>query len=358
VHLPAEPLFFNAIFYETIWGGQRLKTHFNKSIPCDKKIGESWELAGFGEHQTTVAHGPLAGQSLGTIFTAYSQELMGEIANDLPTFPLLVKFIDAHDALSVQVHPNDRNARLRFGEPFGKTECWYIAHAGPNAALGIGFTKNISRGELRDAIATGAIERFLHIFPVTVGEVYFIPAGTVHAIMGDVVIYEIQQSSNTTLRMYDWQRTDATGKPRTLHIEDAVAVADLSGDKNYRITPVEVPNSDKSTRWVRVASPYFAMEEYRCTAGTSTPMQPRRSCQILSCMSGSVDLHYESGITTLYKGSTALLPAILRNSFIVGREPCICLSTFLPALHQEVVEPLNHYGVTSEQIAGLGDVFH
>jgi mannose-6-phosphate isomerase len=358
VRLSAEPLFFNQVFCETIWGGQQLRTNFNKSVPDNRQIGESWEISGFGNSQTVISNGSLQGQTLGAIFAKYPKELIGESAQNLPFFPLLVKFIDAHDALSVQVHPDDRNAQTLFGEQFGKTECWYIAKAGVHATLGIGFTKNILHDELRKAITTGTLEELLHIFPVNVGEVYFIPAGTVHTIMGDVVIYEVQQSSNTTLRMYDWQRIDASGKPRPLHIEDAVAVADLSGNKNYRIEPLEIHDAVKSTRRIRIACPYFAIEEYRCEKDILLPLERHHSCRILSIVEGTADLVWKNGKNILYKGSTVLIPAILDDVSIVGRDACTCLSTFIPDMQREIIEPLIRYGFTTRQISGLGDVFN
>jgi mannose-6-phosphate isomerase len=352
VTLPIEPLFLIPQFKETIWGGQRLKNRFGKLLPTDCLIGESWEISAVAHSETAVASGFFQGQNLSTIFNKAPFELVGAPADIYPYFPLLIKFIDANDRLSIQVHPDDRNARERYGEPFGKTECWYVVDAGKKGSLGIGFKHALSRSELRDALETGSIEQLLNCVNVRTGEVYFIPAGTVHAIMGDLLIYEVQQSSNTTLRLYDWKRTNASGQSRKLHIDEAVEVADLSCRENYRIEPLEITSSEYLHR-VRIACRYFTLEEYYCTKSTSIPLAARNTFQVVTILDGDCNLTWNSKFKNVEKGATILIPAILKDCAIQCMNECRFLTTSIPDLDHDVVAPLVRAGFSVKQITAI-----
>jgi len=354
VRIPCEPLFFSPRLIQTIWGGDLLRTLFNKATTADVPIGESWEISGLEPEPSTISAGPLAGQTIDTIYKKHAAELVGRQHHAAATFPLLVKFIDAKEPLSVQVHPNDEQAHTLFSQPYGKTECWYIVHAGRNARICAGFKHTITPEELRESVATGTIEDHLDTFPVTTGEVYFIPAGKVHAILGDVLIYEVQQSSNTTLRLYDWQRTDATGTPRTLHIDDAIAVATVERKNNGPTTKVLLDDTTIFSRSLRVACPYFAMEEYRWKQSAEIGLSTYDSCRIVTMIEGEGTLFWNGGEAVLKKGATSLLPASLSRCAINAVEGSVCLQCFIPDMESDIIAPLQHAGLQKSDIAALG----
>jgi mannose-6-phosphate isomerase len=353
VTIQAVPLFFHPQLKEKIWGGERLGTHFGKAIAPGSTIGESWELSAITNSGTVVATGSYAGTSLEALYTADPEALVGSIASRVYQFPLLIKFIDAHDRLSVQVHPDDTFARERFGEPFGKTECWYIADAGKTGSLAIGFKRSVTRDDLRSALTGGAIEDLLNIVKVSTGEVYFIPARTVHAILEDVVVYEVQQSSDTTLRLYDWMRTDTSGKLRPLHIDDAVAVTDLAVRESYRIEPLTIHN-EGYRHSVRVACNYFALEEFVAEKSVSIDLEPRTSCRILTFLADGAELKWGGGAGSVNNGNTVLLPAAMGAVTVHAPAGCRFLMTTIPDLQTEIVSPLEEARFNLEQIARLG----
>ena len=351
--MPVDPLLFQPRFEEKIWGGRRLHTLLDKALPPGVPIGESWELSAVENSETVVTSGILAGRSLGSLFEESPYELVGAAASNYPAFPLLIKFIDANDRLSIQVHPDDRSARGRYREPFGKTECWYIVDAGKNGQLGLGFKRTLTQNDLREAVATGEIEQLLNTVRVKTGEVYFVPAGTVHTILDDLVIYEVQQNSNTTFRLYDWKRTDSSGNPRPLHIDEAVNAADLAFRQSYRITPLHLDTPDYR-HCIRVACPYFALEEYFTEAAAVIKLSPKKSCRIVTLLAGGADLAWEGGNRALATGSTVLIPAALENCIVYAKVGCRFLLTTIPDIKDEIEKPLREAGFSPEAIASLG----
>jgi mannose-6-phosphate isomerase len=213
------PLKFRPILKERIWGGQKLR-EFGKDIPAGKKIGESWELADLPDDKSLIANGELAGQTLSSAIKKYPKEITGD-ENFTGPFPLLIKFLDAQDILSVQVHPDKQTCkRLGKGEP--KTECWYIMSTEPGAVIYKGLKKGIDKGTFARAIKKGNVAQLLAKVAVEAGECHFLPAGTAHSIGAGLLIAEIQTPSDTTYRVFDFNRLDDTGKPRELHIEEAL----------------------------------------------------------------------------------------------------------------------------------------
>ncbi len=353
LNLSAEPLFFHPHYEEKIWGGRKLSSLFGRVLPSAKTIGESWELSAITGATTTVASGALAGMPLDQLYREVPESLNGPVGSGTATFPLLVKFIDAHERLSVQVHPDDRRARELFGEPYGKTECWYVADAGPTGSLAVGLKKEVSEDELRAAAQSGTIERLLNIVSVKKGEVYFIPATTIHAILGEVVIYEVQQSSDTTLRLYDWKRTDASGLPRPLHLDEAVRVADRSSRQSYLIEPLELP-AEGYVHNIRIACSHFALEEFIVPGGGATVrLAPRASCRIFTILDGHSRLDWEGGTTPVQKGATVVLPASMGEVSVTGSEACCFLMTTVPDLQREIVGPLEEARYTPSRIRQL-----
>ena len=214
------PLKFNPILKERIWGGRRLTELFGKALPPGVRIGESWELADLPNDKSIIANGELAGMTIGGVANRYPGEIMGN-ERFIGPFPLLVKFLDAEDVLSVQVHPDEETCR-RMGRGEPKTECWYIVAAEPGAVIYKGLKKGVNRTELEAAIASGTVADTLMNVEVAAGQCHMLPAGTPHAIGAGLVVAEIQTPSDTTYRVFDWGRVDEAGRPRQLHIAEAV----------------------------------------------------------------------------------------------------------------------------------------
>jgi mannose-6-phosphate isomerase len=227
------PLKLVPVFKQRIWGGRKLEEVFGKTLPPGEKIGESWEIADLPEGQSTIARGPLAGQTLSDVVRQHAQELAG--TRDFPErFPLLVKFLDAQDVLSVQVHPNAETCR-RMGKGDPKTECWYIIQAEPGAVIYKGLKQEVTKEQFAKGIKDGTAADLLAVVPVKAGECHFIPAGTVHSLGAGLLIAEVQTPSDTTYRVFDWNRVDDAGKSRPLHIAEALESI------HFDVTPDELP---------------------------------------------------------------------------------------------------------------------
>jgi len=218
------PIIFEPIFIERMWGGRRLESKFHKKLPPEKRIGESWEIVDRPEAQSVVADGPLCGKTLHQLWTQHRQEIFGHLA-DTSHFPLLIKILDAQETLSLQVHPPENIARRLGGEP--KSEFWYVA-AAENAELFLGFRKSITRNKFEETLRDGTVMDYVHNIAVHAGDAVFLPAGRVHAVGAGNLLIEIQQNSDTTYRVFDWNRTDPTsGEQRELHVEQAVQCIDF-----------------------------------------------------------------------------------------------------------------------------------
>jgi len=218
------PLTFEPIFMERVWGGRRLEAEFGKKLPPQKAIGESWEIVDRPEAQSIVRNGSLRGKALHQLWTQHRDEVFGDTA-DTPRFPLLVKLLDAHQKLSLQVHPPDGVASGLGGEP--KTEFWYVAAADPNAELYLGFREPITRDQFEKALRDGTATDHVHHVRVKPGDVAFLPAGRFHALGAGNLLIEVQQNSDTTYRVFDWNRVDQKGNRRQLHVDQALKCIDF-----------------------------------------------------------------------------------------------------------------------------------
>ena len=225
------PLKFKPIYKERIWGGDNLRTFFNKDIPAGKKIGESWELADLPDNHSEIVNGCLAGKTIDEVLKLYPEEITGK-SDYKPPFPLLIKLLDAQDVLSLQVHPDsDACKRMGRGEP--KTECWYMIDVADGACIYKALKDGTTPEEFRQAIKDGSCAELLKKVPVKQGECHFLPSGTVHAIGAGLLIAEIQQPSDTTYRVFDWNRIDEnTRAGRELHIEDAIESTHFDSSKD------------------------------------------------------------------------------------------------------------------------------
>jgi mannose-6-phosphate isomerase len=231
------PLKFGPIYKERIWGGSMLRETFGRETPKGKSVGESWELADLPQDKSKIVNGVLTGETLEQAISKYPEEITGSREFSLP-FPLLIKFLDCGDVLSVQVHPDKETCR-RMGKGDFKTECWYIIQAAPGAAIYKGLKPGVTKEKLERAIREGKVEKLLNKVEVKEGQCHYLPAGTAHAIGAGLLIAEIQTPSDTTYRVFDWNRVDKNGQARPLHIEEALESIhfDASGD-NLSVTTV------------------------------------------------------------------------------------------------------------------------
>jgi len=247
------PLKFKPILKEKIWGGDKLKSK-SKVDFSQKRIGESWEISGINGDISIVQNGVLAGQTLSQLISEFKTELVGKAVFEKfnGEFPILIKFIEAQDNLSVQLHPSDTLAKKRHNS-FGKTEMWYITEAEPNAELIVGFKEPITVDRYKESLSKGELEDVLNKIKVEEGEVFFIKPGLVHAIGAGVTLAEIQQTSDVTYRLYDWLRVDKEGHSRELHTELALEAIDFQVNSDYKIEYDSIFNSKVPL----VDSPYF-----------------------------------------------------------------------------------------------------
>jgi len=220
------PFTFGPIYMERVWGGRRLEKLFGKELPPEVPIGETWEISDRPGAISEITNGPLAGRDLRWLMENHASDLLGDVPNINGRFPLLVKLIDAAEDLSIQVHPPDAVAGQLGGEP--KTEAWYIAHADPGARIYAGLKGDITRETFEATLRGGTLAECVHCLDVKTGDALFLPSGRLHALGGGTVVIEVQQNSDTTYRVFDWNRTGLDGKPRKLHIKQALASIDFN----------------------------------------------------------------------------------------------------------------------------------
>lgn len=310
------PLKLRPELHSRVWGGRQLATHFGKSLPTTEPYGESWEV----HDSNVVENGAHAGQRLGDLVRQYGAELIGADYNPAQGFPLLVKLLDAQDWLSIQVHPNDEQAQALEGDPRGKTEAWIVLAAQAGAKLVTGVQSGTNRQQMAQAIQEQRLETLLVYSEVQAGSVLYMPAGTIHAIGAGIVIYEIQQSSDVTYRLYDWGRVGLDGKPRPLHIEKGVQVSNVESVPPISYHP---PRADG----VRlVAGPYFQTLQYVMQANDERHFQTHGRFHALTCIEGSVTLIQAEHELNLALGESALVPACLAEYRLRGAGRVLCSS--------------------------------
>jgi mannose-6-phosphate isomerase len=328
------PLKFKPVPRKMIWGGNKLRKAFGKDF-SEEAIGESWEISGFPGFMSVVDNGHLKGNSIEELIEVYMGDLVGEANFNLfgLEFPLLIKFIDAEDVLSVQVHPDDERAAIRGGR--GKTEMWYILEAEPGAELISGFNRKISPGIFRDKLKDGKLLEILNFEKVHPGDVFFMPAGRVHAIGKGIVLAEIQQTSDSTYRIYDWDRRDANGNTRQLHIEEAMQVMDFDHYENYRTHYEKKQNSPV----LLAECPYFTTNLLNIQGTVYRDYSMLDSFVIYICTGGRFILEWENGKTEAVKGETLLLPAIASEVVIKAEPGAEILEVF--TRQEKVINPGN-----------------
>jgi len=329
--ISALPIHFREIFKVKPWGGRRLETLLRKSLPPGEPIGESWEISDHPHGMSEVDGGELAGRTLRELVERDEVGLIGRRgALELGgRFPLLYKFIDAADFLSVQVHPGDDYARKHEeGDP-GKIEAWVVIHAEPGARIAHGLKGGATRRTLSRAIASGTVEEHLRFVEVKRGDVLVLPAGTVHAIGPGVVVAEIQENSDTTYRLYDWGRMGLDGKPRELHVGKALDVIDFAGSSEPLVRPQVLRDGD--ARHERLAAnEKFTFDRYSHDAPFEIRPAELESFVILSCTGGRAELVYPQGTCTMTLGETLLVPATLSTITVRPQGPVEILVMSLP----------------------------
>lgn len=302
------PLKFKPIVKEKIWGGNRFLTLFKKPLAPNIKFGESWEISDLEGDISIVENGFLSDNEITELIELYMGELVGDKIYNIYGlgFPLLFKFIDASDDLSVQVHPNDELAFDRYAQQ-GKTEIWHVIDAEPGAGLYIGFKNKIDPATFLKAVQEGTVDQLLQFYPVQKGEFYFIPAGTVHAIGKGVLLAEIQQASDITYRIFDWNRVDDKGEPRELHIEESLEAIDFSNEEEYKVEYDLVQNT---------TTPVFRSDFFNINLlSFEQPIEKSYvnidSFIVYMCTEGEVHFFTEEHHERIFAGESILIPASL-----------------------------------------------
>jgi len=315
------PLTFQPIFKQLVWGGRELERLYGKALPPGVPVGESWEISDRANDVNVIANGPLAGKDLHWLMENCAAELLGSARPQGGRFPLLLKILDAQKKLSLQVHPPAARAAELWGE--AKTEMWYIAQAAPGAELFVGLKRAVTRAEFERKIKDGTVADCFHRVSVRSGDAMFLPSGRVHGLSAGLVIFEIQQNSDTTYRVFDWNRVGLDGKPRALHIPQALASIDFNDFEPGLLAAAFVQEGAHKVRPL-VRTPLFTVEVYEATAGVSVPLRPKQM-QIVAVLAGRAKVGDGPEALSLASGQFGLVPASLAQVAVRAEAP----ATFL-----------------------------
>ncbi len=320
-----QPIKFTPILKEKIWGGTKLIELLDKKTTSNK-LGESWEISSVKNDISVVSFGNDIGKTLTELIELYKGDLVGEkvYAQFGNEFPLLIKFIDAKENLSIQLHPNDELAQKRH-DCFGKTEMWYVMQADKNAELIVGFKKKVSKKEYVSYLEKNEIKSILNADKVTKGDVYFLETGTVHAICAGVMIAEIQQTSDITYRIYDWNRKDDQGNYRELHTENAIDAINFEVKNSYKTDYKVTENKSE----LMVACPYFTTNILQISEKVAINTKSKDSFIIYMCVKGNVIFATENNLITLNYGETILIPNNLEEFEIISKEASELLEIYI-----------------------------
>lgn len=322
------PFLFEPVFKDYIWGGRNLETKLGRTLP-DGIVAESWEIAAHEDGTSRVANGTFAGMLLTDLHRELGLDLIGTNnawAQERGKFPLLVKLLDASDKLSVQVHPDDAYALANEGNELGKTEMWVVLHAEPGAAIDLGVRAGTTPELFEQAIHSGTLETFLHKIPIHAGDVICVPSGSLHALLGGSIIAEIQQNSNTTYRVYDWNRTQ-DGQTRPLHIKKALDVINFDQVEPSLPRPALIGSSAGIERYLLCSNRYFVTERVEMMAGTGfNGTCDGRTLEIWGLIGGRGDVN---GVP-LSAVQFVLLPAALGDYRVSAAEDATLLRSYVP----------------------------
>ena len=315
------PFTFQPIFKQRVWGGRELERLYHKPLPPGLPIGESWEISDRPGDVSVIANGPLAGKDLRWLMEQHAAEVLGGASPRRDRFPLLIKILDAQAKLSLQVHPPAAKAAALGGEP--KTEMWYVAQAVPGAELYVGLKRGVTRAEFESKLKTGAVAECFHRVGVRAGDAMLLPSGRVHALGAGLVIVEIQQNSDTTYRVFDWNRVGLDGKPRELHIPQSLASIDFA-DFEPSLLPRTFVQDGARTKRPLVRDPLFTVEAHEAGAGASVLLPPKKM-QIIALLAGRMQVCDGPGALPLSAGQFCLVPASVAHVTLRAEMP----ATFL-----------------------------
>jgi mannose-6-phosphate isomerase len=302
---PLYPLTFQPILKNRIWGGRNLQTLYGKPLPPGRRVGESWEICDRPGDESVIARGPLQGRTLRWLMEQCPAALLGPRDPLPPRFPLLIKIIDAKETLSLQVHPPAAVAARLGGEP--KSELWYVARTGPKAELFAGLKTGVTRAEFEQALASQTVAQCFHRIPVQEGDALFLPSGRVHALGAETVIFEIQQNSDTTFRVFDWNRADHDGKPRELHVPQSLASIDF-GDFEPPLLPRASHAAHPGTVRPLVRNELFDVS-LRQWAANDQLVLPAGRMTILGVVQGALRIEGAGETVEISPGQFCLVPA-------------------------------------------------
>ena len=319
------PLMFRPVYQGYLWGGSRIAETYGRDVPFPV-VAESWEISAHPDGAGVVDNGPLAGRLLSELVAEYGEALLGE-GRALEVFPLLIKVLDARECLSVQVHPNDDDAMRHGGQP--KTEMWYILDADDDAGVYAGFCRDVTREEVGTAIADQTLASLLRREPVRSGDAVFVPGGLVHAIDAGCLLLEVQQSSNTTYRLYDWGRVGADGQPRDLHVAEAGHVMMLNEQLTSKVVPKRLASGEWGESWLVCTSPYFRMERL-CLDSVYEDAADPTTFRVFFCAEGEASLTVGGVSVPLVSGQSCLVPANSSAATIVPTGRTVILRVTLP----------------------------
>ncbi|MSU32248.1 MAG: mannose-6-phosphate isomerase [Pedosphaera sp.] len=315
--LPIAPLTFLPLFKERIWGGRSLATLYGKELPAGLQIGESWELTDRPEGISVISSGPLAGKTLHDLVELYPEELLGKLLTQEGRFPWLMKLLDARDNLSLQVHPPASKAAALNGQP--KTELWYVADADPGAQIHVGLLLGITRKEFEARTQEGSVAACFHHHTAHKGAALFLPSGRVHALGAGTVVFEIQQNSDTTYRVFDWNRVGLDGKPRDLHLQQAFESIDFQDTCPALVPELWSRAGDGVTTRPLVHYSLFDVDLFRFSPGASLSLLLNEGPLLAGCIDGSLEIIAGSGTVPLISGGFSLIPAIAGSSIVTSR---------------------------------------
>jgi mannose-6-phosphate isomerase len=321
------PLLFTPVYKDYIWGGDRIQRLFGRTS-CPPVCAESWEISDRPEGMSIVSNGALSGTSLHQVIGSMGQYIFGK-NRSCNIFPLLLKIIDARQRLSVQVHPDDQTAKILGAE--GKTELWYVLAAEPEARVFAGFNRKINSVDFEKALRTNRIEDFLNSVPVRKGDAIYLPGGTIHAIGEGCLMLEVQQNSNTTYRVYDWNRVDKNGKARELHVSEALKSINWKKDDSKVIRQSEIKRIPSNHVHQIITSPYFTVSRLEIVK-TEPVTNDGSSFHMLFIANGPVVITTDGGVHQVISGTSCLIPAAISEYTLAPvDEKAEIISISLPA---------------------------
>lgn len=320
------PLKFEPIYQYRLWGGRKLENLLSKPLPADEPIGEAWILSDRKDHASKVTDGALKGRTITQLMNDYPKEMMGKLNGQFDKFPLLLKFLDSKEVLSVQVHPSDDQKKFIPEGDTGKTEAWVVLETTENSLIYTGLKPGTNAQNLREALQKNSVDERLHSFVPKPGDAVFIHSGTVHTLRGTVV-FEVQENSDVTFRLYDWNRTDAkTGKPRELKVDDAIACIDFN---QVDIGPVKPVKEDNSHSEKIFDNEHFIL--WRTKSDSSFNVGSEDEPRILVCTEGSGKVIYNGNDFGINKGDVMLLPAFIGECEFLPNGLITLLEIAMPA---------------------------